>query len=86
MCCFFLFLFIGTLSNNEVDSVYICTGTYAYSYHKTDKCEGLNLCSKEIKKVSNFTENVVIYTCRLANWGGIVKIFSIFFLKISKFG
>lgn len=48
----FLFLFIGTLSNNEVDNVYICTGTYAYSYHKTDKCEGLNLCSKEIKKVS----------------------------------
>lgn len=48
----FLFLLIGTLQTNEVEYVYICTGTYAYTYHKTDKCEGLDRCSREIKKVT----------------------------------
>lgn len=33
-------------------SVYICTSEYAYSYHKTRNCRGLNRCSYSIKCVS----------------------------------
>ncbi len=32
--------------------VYICTGKYAYSYHSTNTCSGLNKCNAEIKKVT----------------------------------
>lgn len=51
---FFLFLMVGTIStNNATDEyVFVCTGNYSKCYHKTDKCEGLVYCSKEIKKVT----------------------------------
>lgn len=44
-------------SQNDVQEsndtyVYICTGKYAYSYHSTNTCRGLNRCSAEIKKVT----------------------------------
>jgi len=32
--------------------VWICTGEYAYAYHKNKNCRGLNRCSCEIKKVT----------------------------------
>ena len=32
--------------------VYICTGKYAYSYHSTNTCSGLNKCKAEIRKVT----------------------------------
>lgn len=34
------------------DNVYICTGDFSKCYHKTDKCEGLIYCGKEIKQVT----------------------------------
>ena len=47
----FLFLIVGTTTSTD-NYVYICTGSYSKCYHKTDKCEGLEYCSKEIKKIS----------------------------------
>ena len=34
------------------DSVYVCMGTNSECYHKTDTCEGLNYCTREVKKVT----------------------------------
>lgn len=48
----FLFLLIGTATNTNTEYVYICTGGYSKCYHKSDNCEGLVYCSKEIKKVT----------------------------------
>lgn len=47
----FLFLMVGTIIPTE-NYVYICTGSYSKCYHKTDKCEGLEYCSKDIKKIT----------------------------------
>jgi hypothetical protein len=47
----FLFLIVGVTTSTD-NYVYICTGSYSKCYHKTDKCEGLEYCSKEIKKVT----------------------------------
>lgn len=33
-------------------SVYICTGSNSYRYHRTSSCSGLNNCQAEIEKVS----------------------------------
>ena len=50
--CFSLnWLSINTQSNSET-YVYICTGKYAYSYHKKSNCRGLNNCSASIDKVT----------------------------------
>ena len=32
--------------------VYICTGPKAYSYHRHSRCNGLNNCQADIKKVT----------------------------------
>lgn len=32
--------------------VYICTGSYAKTYHSTSACRGLNACKGSVKKVS----------------------------------
>lgn len=47
----FLFLIVGTTIPTD-NYVYICTGSYSKCYHKTDKCEGLEYCSKDIKKIT----------------------------------
>ncbi len=46
------FLPTNTLNRSNDTYVYICTGKYAYSYHKSKKCRGLNKCSASIKKVT----------------------------------
>lgn len=33
-------------------SVYICTGSSSYRYHRTSNCSGLNNCQSEIEEVS----------------------------------
>lgn len=56
----FLFLIVGATtsalkSTGDISTdnyVYICTGSYSKCYHKTDKCEGLEYCSKDIKKIT----------------------------------
>ena len=52
---FALLLFTSSLNVVQESNdtyVYICTGKYAYSYHSTKNCSGLNNCSAEIKKVT----------------------------------
>ena len=42
-------------SNNNVNgepTVYVCTGSTASTYHKSNRCSGLNRCSGEIVPVS----------------------------------
>ena len=34
------------------EKVYICTGPQSKCYHKTDNCQGLRNCSKEIKQIT----------------------------------
>lgn len=50
----FLFITVGSIAADKPtdEYVFICTGNYSKCYHKTDKCEGLTYCSKEIKKVT----------------------------------
>ena len=55
--CFMLLLAFtgcsnGNLSDEEPTEVYICTGKYSHSYHRSKSCNGLNNCSGEIKKIS----------------------------------
>lgn len=38
---------IGAVSINQ--TVYVCTGSYAYAYHSRSNCPGLNNCKGEIK-------------------------------------
>ena len=38
--------------NDNSKEVYICTGKYSHSYHRSKTCNGLNNCSGEIKKIS----------------------------------
>ena len=42
----------NTLNSNNDSYVYICTGKYAYSYHKKKNCRGLKRCGATIKKVT----------------------------------
>lgn len=44
-------LFI-TAPHQSDSIVYICTGPSATAYHKTDRCNGLNKCSGDIKRVT----------------------------------
>lgn len=37
---------------SQSGSVYICMSKNAYAFHKYKTCNGLQRCSKEIKKVS----------------------------------
>ncbi len=48
----FLFLLIGTVTTDNNNYVYICTGSYSKCYHKTDKCDGLIYCGGDIKKIT----------------------------------
>lgn len=52
-----LFLLVGQLSavpyqSSKVEDVYICTGPKSKCYHKTNHCQGLDRCSKEVIKVT----------------------------------
>jgi len=51
-----LFLALGTLlistTTQTTTYVYVCMGSSAVCYHKTNKCKGLTNCSKEIKKTT----------------------------------
>lgn len=38
--------------NGDPKNVYICTGPKSKSYHKTEKCEGLRSCSREVKGIT----------------------------------
>ena len=55
-CFVLLLVFAGcsneNLSDKEPTKVYICTGKYSHSYHRSKTCNGLNNCSGEIKKIS----------------------------------
>jgi hypothetical protein len=40
-------------SHSDINQiVYVCTGKYAYAYHSTDKCPGLNNCGSQIIKTN----------------------------------
>lgn len=43
---------VPLLSSSQSDKVYICTGQYATTYHRTPKCSGLGNCKAEIKAVT----------------------------------
>ena len=49
---------LGTSGNQDAKDtnsepiVYICTGSKAYTYHKTNRCRGLNRCSGNVVAVS----------------------------------
>lgn len=47
-------LMIGTSISSCTDSgkVYICTGPKSKVYHKSEKCKGLNRCSRDVKAIS----------------------------------
>ena len=50
-----LTLMLGAMMPSQVqesEQVYICTGGSSKTYHKTDKCNGLRRCSKEIKQIT----------------------------------
>jgi hypothetical protein len=36
-------------TNSTYQTVYVCTGNYAYAYHSRDNCAGLNNCKGEIR-------------------------------------
>ncbi len=42
------------LSPEPTDVVYICTGTSATRYHRTENCRGLNSCKGKIIKVTRY--------------------------------
>lgn len=44
--------FTVACNTQENGMVYICTGPKATTYHKTQKCRGLNKCSGRILKVT----------------------------------
>ena len=52
-----LLLFSATANPTEIQSqqpqtVYICTGRYAKTYHAKNNCKGLNNCKARIKAIS----------------------------------
>lgn len=54
---FFLLLFTVGCGEDDNDgtsggSVYVCTGSGAYAYHKNSSCSGLNNCQAEIVSIS----------------------------------
>lgn len=42
------FLFLMAADGQKV---YICDSPYAACYHRTDSCEGLDLCNHEVRRV-----------------------------------
>ena len=36
----------------DADKVYICDSRYSKCYHRTDKCEGLDLCNSEVRAIT----------------------------------
>lgn len=46
--------------------VYICTGPKATKYHRTDKCRGLEKCSKNVIKVTQaYAEEMGRSKCKI---------------------
>ncbi len=46
-------LLVGSISSAQAPAkVYICTGQYATSYHKTSDCKGLGNCKADIKSIT----------------------------------
>lgn len=43
---------VEKVHETEAQTVYICTGKSATTYHKTNKCRGLSRCSGDIKQVT----------------------------------
>ncbi len=41
--------------STKLQTVYICTGSYAYAYHSVSNCAGLNNCKGEIKYTDEYT-------------------------------
>ena len=39
----------GSISESVSQTVYVCTGEYAYSYHSRSNCSGMNNCKGQIK-------------------------------------
>lgn len=48
MLSLILAFFVSCIS----ESVFICTGTTAEVYHKSDNCRGLNRCGGDVKRIS----------------------------------
>ncbi len=44
-----LFIFITCL---QVNTYYICTGSWSKAYHNNKECLGLAKCTKEVKEIS----------------------------------
>ena len=42
------FLFLAAA---DASQVYICDSPYAACYHRTDSCEGLDLCNHEVRRI-----------------------------------
>lgn len=55
-----LLVSLGSMTENNYEqtrakakvSVWICTGPKSKRYHATDRCRGLNRCSRELKQLS----------------------------------
>ncbi len=47
----------------DVNTVYICTGTNATAYHSTDQCHSLSNCSGEIKQIGIGVASVTRKPC-----------------------
>lgn len=51
-------------------SVYICTGSGAYSYHNNRNCRGLNNCGGSIKQVTvSYAQSIGRKPCRICYKG-----------------
>ena len=51
-CTALIILVVLAIScSTDNGKVYICTGPYATSYHKTPNCKGLDRCSGEVKEI-----------------------------------
>jgi hypothetical protein len=51
--CIMLFVVLSFAADQDGSAkVFICTGEYAYAYHKHAKCRGLKQCRAEIKQLT----------------------------------
>ena len=50
---------------NKIETVYICTGKTAKTYHKHRNCRGLNQCESEIKEIPKSEVENIRTPCRL---------------------
>lgn len=45
-------LLIPLVGSSQSDKVYICTGQYATTYHRTSNCSGLGNCKADVIQVT----------------------------------